>query len=115
MSFQRLQRVLVVALLLVTGNAALQAPPAWAQAESTRKTKVKIAPVYPELARRMKITGVVKVQAIVAPNGIVKDAKLIGGHPVLATAAIDAVRKWKFESGPQETTETLEFRFDPNE
>jgi len=41
----------------------------------------------------MNIMGVVKVEITVAPNGTIKNAKLIGGHPVLANAALDAVRK----------------------
>lgn len=115
MSFQGLQRVLAVGLLLIGGCAATIAPNAWGQEAGTRKIKSKVAPAYPDLARRMKIAGVVKVQVIVAPNGAVKDAKVIGGHPVLASAVLEAVKKWRYEAGPQETTESLEFRFDPNE
>jgi TonB family protein len=63
----------------------------------------------------MNITGTVKVLVTVAPNGSVKEAKLMGGHPVLATAAIDAVRKWKYEAAPEETVGVVEFRFDPNQ
>jgi TonB family protein len=106
---------LAVALLLFGGWAASIAPNAWGQEESNRKAKSKVTPSYPELARRMKIAGVVKVQIKVAPNGSVKDARLIGGHPVLADAALDAARKWRYETRSQETTENLEFRFDPNQ
>lgn len=112
-SFQGLRRLAVV-LLLIGGCAATLPPSAWGQ-ETTRKTKTRVAPAYPDLARRMKIAGVVKVQIIVAVNGSVKDAKVIGGHPVLANAVLEAVKKWRFEAGPQETTESLEFRFDPND
>jgi len=86
-----------------------------AQEESTRKVQSKVAPVYPDLARRMKIVGVVKVQVMVAPNGTVKEAKVVGGHPLLANAVVDAVRKWHYETRPKETTESVEFRFDPNQ
>lgn len=78
-----------------------------------RKLKTKTAPVYPDLARRMSITGVVKVQITVAMNGAVKTAKLVGGHPVLASAALEAVKKWRYEAGNEETTGIVEFRFDP--
>jgi TonB family protein len=63
----------------------------------------------------MKISGIVKVQLAVAPNGTVKDTKIMGGHPLLANAVIDAVSKWHFEARPQASTETLEFRFDPTQ
>ena len=105
-----------VGLLLIGVIGAALAPTAWGQEqEGIRKTKSKVEPMYPDLARRMKISGVVKVDLTVAPNGTVKEAKVVGGHPVLANAVLDAVKKWRFETGPQETTETLQFRFDPDE
>ena len=78
-----------------------------------RRAKIKVAPVYPELARKMNITGTVKVQVVVAPNGSVKDAKVIGGHPLLATAALDAVKKWKFEPASAESSGVVEIKFEP--
>ena len=84
------------------------------QDEITRKVKSKIAPTYPELARRMSIAGVVKVQVVVAPNGSVKTTKVVGGHPLLVNAAVDAVKKWRFEPASEETTGVVEFKFDPN-
>jgi TonB family protein len=79
----------------------------------TRKLKSKVSPIYPELARRMNIVGVVKVQITVEKNGMIKNTKLVGGHPILAGAAMDAVKKWRYESGSEETTGVVEFRFDP--
>jgi TonB family protein len=111
---QALNRMFAVGLLLIGGWVATSAPLTWGQ-EIDRKTKTKVAPLYPELARRMNITGVVKVQITVAANGSVKTAKLVGGHPVLANAALDAVKKWRFETGPQESMGIVEFRFDPTQ
>jgi TonB family protein len=112
-AFRAIDRVLAVGLLLLGGWAATSAPQAWGQEEISRKAKFKVAPVYPDLARRMNITGVVKVQVTVAANGTVKNTKLVGGHPVLANAAMDAVKKWRFEAGSEESTGIVEFRFDP--
>ncbi len=112
MSIQALNRVFAVGLLLVGGWVATSAPLAWGQ-EIDRKTKTKVTPLYPELARRLNITGVVKVQITVSTNGSIKNVKLVGGHPVLATAAMDAVKRWRFETGPQESTGMVEFHFDP--
>src|SRR6202140_1492383 len=113
-SVQALNRVFAVGLLLIGGWIATSAPLAWGE-EIDRKTKTKVAPVYPELARRMNISGVVKVQITVAANGSVKNTKLVGGHPVLANAALDAGKKWRFETASQETTGMVEFPFDPTE
>jgi TonB family protein len=68
--------------------------PASGQEEINRAVKIRVAPVYPDLARRMKIVGVVRVEITVGANGSVKNAKLVGGHPVLANAALEAVKKW---------------------
>jgi TonB family protein len=111
---QALNRVFAVGLLLIGGWIATSAPSAWGQ-EIDRKPKSKVAPVYPELAKRMNISGVVKILITVAANGTIKDVKLVGGHPLLASAAMDAVKKWRFEAGPQEATGIVEFRFDPTQ
>jgi TonB family protein len=114
-SFRAINRVFAVGLLVLGGWAATSAPLAWGQDEFSRKPKTKVAPVYPELAKRMNITGTVKVQVTVAANGSVKNAKLVGGHPVLANAAMDAVKKWRFETGAGESTGIVEFHFDPTQ
>ena len=115
MSFRTLSRVFAVGLLLLGGWIATGVPLAQGQEAINRKPKIKVAPVYPELAKRMNITGVVRVLITVTTSGSVKDAKLVGGHPVLANAALDAVKRWRFEPATQESTGIVEFRFDPSE
>ena len=89
--------------------------PSSAQAESEGKRKVtnKVTPEYPDMARRMSLRGVVKVDVVVGSNGLVKNVDIKGGHPVLAQAAVTAVRKWKWEPASHDTTEPIEVRFDP--
>jgi TonB family protein len=86
-----------------------------ATSDMVRRAKVKVAPVYPDLARKMNITGTVKIQVVVAPNGTVKDAKVVGGHPVLAGAALDAVKKWRFEPASVESSGVVELKFEPHQ
>ena len=81
--------------------------------ELVRRAKTKVQPSYPELARKMNITGVVKVEVVVAPNGSVKEARVVGGHPVLANVALDAARKWRFEPAQVESTGVIDFKFEP--
>lgn len=114
MSFRAVSNWLALGLLLASGCIATTSP-AWSQAEVTRRLRSKVAPTYPELARKMNITGVVRVQITVDKNGTVKSAKLVGGHPVLANASLEAVKKWKYEPGAEESTGTVEFHFDPNQ
>jgi TonB family protein len=100
--------------LLLTASIGLP-PNALAQTSSAesskRKIKVRVAPDYPSLARQMKVTGKVKIEATVTPEGHVISTKVLGGSPVLVVAAIDAVKKWRYESAPKETIEIVEFDF----
>jgi TonB family protein len=52
---------------------------------------------------------------VVSPNGTVKEAKVVGGHPVLVNAALDAVKKWRFESSAGETSGIVDFKFEPHQ
>lgn len=81
--------------------------------EIVRRAKSKVEPAYPELARRMQISGTVKIEVTVAPNGTVKEARVVGGHPVLANAALDAAKKWRFEPAATESTGVIDFKFEP--
>jgi len=83
--------------------------------EITRHVKSKVQPEYPALARKMNLAGVVKVRVVVSPNGAVTQAKVVGGHPLLASAAIDAVRKWRFEPAATESTGIVDFKFEPHQ
>jgi TonB family protein len=79
--------------------------------EKERKVKTKVAPLYPELAKKMNVSGAVKIQIVVAPNGTVKSTKIVGGHPLLIDSALDAVKKWKYEPATTESTQLVEFKF----
>lgn len=96
-------QVSVLALLSVALTT-----PAWA---SGREIQSRTAPVYPELAKRMKITGAVKVECTVEADGRVKDAKAVSGNHIFAPSAEDAVRRWKFEPQAGETTESVQVNF----
>jgi TonB family protein len=105
--------VLTVAFVSAALSVSLCPTRSFAQDHLGRKVKNRVYPEYPEIARKMALTGTVKLEVVVAANGNVKDTKVIGGHPILVTAAVDAVKKWKFDPSGAETTETVEFKFDP--
>jgi len=113
LSILRRVKTAMALLLLVAAVVGITAVSATAQEELTRKTKTKVAPAYPELARRMNITGTVRVLVVVASNGSLKDAKVVGGNPLLVNAAMDALKKWKFEPADGESSGTVEFKFQP--
>lgn len=79
--------------------------------EGKRKVKTRIAPVYPDLAKRMNVTGKVKIEVIISPEGRVKSTRVVGGHPLLVQACQDAVKEWKFTPSNEESTQIVEFDF----
>ena len=108
-----------VAAVLAAVTLALTLAPRYAPAQTTqndeivRRAKTRVDPAYPELARKMSLSGTVKIEVVVAPNGAVKDARVVGGHPVLANAALDAARKWRFEPASTESKGIIDFKFEP--
>lgn len=73
-----------------------------------RKVKTSTKPAYPDTARQLHITGTVRLEATVTADGTVRDTRVIGGSPLLAQEAANAVKKWKYEQAPKETVETVE-------
>jgi TonB family protein len=100
---------IVVAIILLI---QMQAQSTSASLSSGRAITSRVAPAYPELAKKMHIHGTVKVEAGVRPNGTVKSTRIVGGNPVLIEAASDAVKQWKFAPGPAETTEVVQLTFE---
>jgi TonB family protein len=82
-----------------------------AHAAGDRSVVSRVPPVYPELAKRMKISGQVKVEATVDENGKVTSVKTLSGSKMLAPAAEDAVKKWKFEPGAGTGTAEVDVTF----
>jgi TonB family protein len=105
----RWRKILIVGAAVVSFAASLAS--GQQAEEGKRKTKTKVNPVYPDLARRMSISGKVKIEVIIAPDGRVKSARAVGGHPVLVQPCLEAVKDWRFEAAPEETTQLIEFTF----
>jgi len=73
-------------------------------------------PEYPAVARQNGATGLVRISAVIDEHGIVKDAKVVSGHPMLAEAARRAVLRWKYKPAtldgqPIATNVKIEIRF----
>jgi protein TonB len=56
----------------------------------------KVQPIYPALARQARVEGTVELRAIINRAGMIEDLVVVRGHPMLAAAAIDAVRQWRY-------------------
>jgi len=56
-----------------------------------------VAPQYPSEAGRARIEGAVVLMAVIGTDGSVKDVRVESGLPILAQAAMDAVRQWRYK------------------
>lgn len=83
--------------------------------EGKRKVKSRVMPGYPEMARRMNLSGKVKIEIVISPDGRVLKTKVIGGHPLLVTPSVEAVMKWRFVPSAEETTQVVEFEFNKDQ
>ena len=103
-----LPKLLVLGAVLLAGAASMT--PTFAQ-ETSRKLKSGPPPDYPELARKLNITGSARVRITVTADGRVKDVKELGGNPVLLKSLVDAVKKWRYEAATTESTLEVTFNF----
>ena len=94
-------------------QAASPSPGAGEGRRTAAQGQTKVEPVYPDVARRMSIAGTVRLAVVVAPNGTVKSSKPVGGHPLLVNAAMDAMKRWRFEPAATESSGIVEFKFQP--
>ena len=59
----------------------------------------------------MSVAGKVKIEVVITPDGHVRSTRVVGGHPLLVQACQDAVKEWRFNASPEETTQVVEFEF----
>jgi protein TonB len=82
-------------------------------AQEERKAIQNPTPAYPAFARQLNLSGTVKIKVVVSPDGQVKHVEVLGGHPLLVNAAVEAVKQWKYAPAKTETPIELQFRFQP--
>jgi len=88
-------------LICLTSLASPQATPSPAPVSLadtiiSRQIVLRIAPVYPPLARQARIQGTVVLKIVIDESGGVQNPQVVSGHPLLAPAAIEAVKKWRY-------------------
>ena len=80
-------------------------------AQSGRRVVSNPSPEYPALAKTLNLKGAVKIEVLIGTNGVIRNTRVIGGHPVLVDASLIALKRWKYEAGTTETKELVTFRF----
>jgi periplasmic protein TonB len=91
----------------VIGGAGIAAPPPPPKAAPKRITVGgnvqaarlvnRVQPVYPPLARQTRISGTVKLHALIGKDGSVQHLEVMSGHPLLVQSALDAVKQWRYQ------------------
>ncbi len=81
-----------------------------------RRLEHRVPPEYPEAARRARIEGAVRLAVLIGEDGQVRQVRRLSGHPLLAVAAMDAVKRWRYRpatwrGAPVPVVTTVEVRF----
>jgi len=105
LNWQSVFRLAVTIMLAI----ALLVVPTLTGAEEARRLRSGDPPEYPELAKKLNLRGVARVQVTITPDGSVKEIKELGGNPLLLAALTSAVKNWKYEA--TDKVSTLEVRF----
>jgi len=98
-------------LALVLCLTAAFVPASRAQKTSGRKVLSDVKPFYPPTLKNMHIEGLVRLTAIVLPNGSVVAVEVKGGNPILVENAVKAVKAWRYAPGPNQTEEEVVLNF----
>ena len=104
MNFRKSSLLLIGALLLLQTVFL---------AADDRRVKTQVAPAYPEIAKRAHLAGSVRMEVTIEPNGSVREAKVLGGSPILVESAVSAVKQWKYEAAKDVTTTVVVVNFSP--
>ncbi len=111
----------------VIGGMGGPAPPRPAQSRIKQGGNVtaaslinRVQPVYPPLARQTRISGTVRLHAIIGKDGSIQQLEVMSGHPLLQQAALDAVRQWRYRptllnGEPVEVDTTIDVIFSLNQ
>jgi len=63
--------------------------------------------------KALRLSGVVKVQVTIAPDGKIRETKIMGGHPIFVNSVEQTLKDWKYAPAATETTTQMEFTFHP--
>ena len=85
-----------------------------AAAHIPRKLVHKVDPVYPQDLKRRSIGGVVKLDLKITANGKVEKISIVGGNPILADSAAQAVKQWQYAPASTASSMLLNVEFNPN-
>ena len=99
---KRLARLAICVLVVSSGLRA---------SDQERKLVHSEQAEYPQIAVKNNLHGTVKIKIWISADGSVRRLEYVGGHPLLAESALKAVKNWKYQATPSETTAQVEVKF----
>lgn len=84
------------------------------RASTSRQLVTRTEPNYPETLERLHIGGIVRLAVTISPKGSVEDVQILGGNPILAEAAVKAVKQWVYTPRAATTTTEVSIPFEPH-
>jgi TonB family protein len=90
-------RRIIFLLLVVTCSLATDSPKRIEPQVAEKNLTKKVEPTVPPFAKTLEIGGTVSLEITISPDGKVSSAKVLSGHPMLAPAFVDAVKKWEYK------------------
>jgi TonB family protein len=108
-----LRFVVCLATLAMVTAVFTSAQQASTAAKSERKLVTRVEPEYPAILRARQIGGTVRLEVTITARGTVKNVALIGGNPILAEAAISAVKHWTYAPGDAVSSAQVSVEFNP--
>ena len=113
--FQNLRPIVISALIVCNLGMGPFHADAVAQpiqhAQSKRQIVRRAEPDYPELARRAKLRGNVRLQVKVGADGSVASVQALGGNPIFIKAGMEAIKQWRWERASGDTEESVQLTF----
>ena len=104
--FLSLLAIVLASLAVLPSTTAQQV-----RSDSKRRIVAQVSPVYPEMAKNIRLSGTVRLRATVAPGGKVIRTEVLGGSPLLVLSATNAVSRFTWEPKTEETQETVEINY----
>jgi outer membrane biosynthesis protein TonB len=104
--FLSLLGIILVSLTILPSSIAQQI-----RSDSKRRIITQVSPVYPEMAKSIRLGGIVRLRATVASGGKVVRTEVLGGSPLLVLSATNAVSRFTWEPRSEETKETIEVNY----
>jgi TonB family protein len=108
---RNLRRIALTAMLCLAGISIRHSIVFAQDQRESRQIMRRVPPDYPEIAKRMNVTGKVRVEVVIGQDGRVKRTRPLGGHPLLVQSVEKALKDWKFSPAAEQTTQVVQVEF----